>query len=361
MRHEESPTLRYFPAPHLHEGTTTAGIMFSVVLCLLPAGIWGVLLFGPRALYVLLVSVAGSLLTELAVAGLLLRRFTLADGSALLTGLLLGYSMPPAVPLFIPAVASFFAIAVIKMTFGGLGGNWMNPALGARVFVQLSWMGPMSAWRAPLSPAVDALSAATPLGLAKTALSSQTPGMRGPIDLVVAGLHPSGMGAGPLSGLLDRLGRLLPEGYGDLLVGRVAGSIGEVSAFLLLLGSIYLLVKKIIAWEIPAAYLGSFGLAAWAFGGLPFGAGLFRGDAAFHLLTGGLLLGALFMATDPVTSPMKRPGRIVFGLGCGLLTFVLRIWGSQPEGVALAIVLVNMFVPLLNRLGRRVVAKEVHK
>jgi electron transport complex protein RnfD len=225
--------------------------------------------------------------------------------------------------------------------------------------VQLSWPGPMSVWRAPLSSAADALSAATPLGLAKTALSSPALGMRGPIDLLVAGLHPSGPGAGPLSGLLDRLGRLLPDGYGDLLVGRVAGSIGEVSALLLLLGSIYLLIKKIIAWEIPVAYIGSFGLAAWTFGGLPFGAGLFHGDVAFHLLTGGLALGALFMATDPVTSPMKRPGRIIFGLGCGMLTFVLRIWGSQPEGVALAIVLLNMFVPLLNRIGRRVVAREV--
>jgi len=360
MGYGPGSALRPFPAPHLHEGPTTAGMMFSVVLCLLPAGIWGVLLFGQRALHVLLVSVGASLLTELAVSGLFLRRFTLADGSALLTGLLLGYSLPPAVPLFIPAAASFFAIAVIKQSFGGLGRNWLNPALGARVFVMFSWTGPMTRWQAPLA-AADVLSGATPLGLAKEALSHPVPGLRGPIELLLAGLRPSGLRAGPLSDLLQRLGRLAPAGYGQMALGNVAGCIGEGSALLLALGSIYLFVKKIIAWEIPAAYLGSFGLLAWAFGGLPFGAGLFRGDAAFHLLAGGLALGALYMAADPVTSPLKRPGRLIFGLGCGALTFLLRTWGSQPEGVALAVVLMNMFVPLLNRIGGRPISREAEQ
>jgi electron transport complex protein RnfD len=352
MRSVELSALERFPAPHLHEGATTAGMMLSVVLCLLPAGLWGALLFGPRALYVLSVSVGTSLLTELVVSGLFLRRFTLADGSALLTGLLIGYSLPPAVPLFIPAVASFFAIAVIKLTFGGLGRNWMNPALGARVFVMFSWTGPMTRWTAPLA-AADALSGATPLGLAKEALAHPVPGARGPVELLLAALHPSGLQAGPFAELLQRLGRLAPPGYGQLALGTLAGCIGEGSALLLALGSIYLFVKRIIAWEIPAAYLGSFSLLAWALGGLPFGAGPFRGDVAFHLLTGGLALGALYMAADPVTSPLRRPGRILFGLGCGGLTFLLRAWGSQPEGVALAIILMNMLVPLLNRIGGR--------
>lgn len=351
MRHRPVPGFRYYPAPHLHEGTTTAGIMFSVVLCLLPAGIWGVLLFGLRALQVLLVSVAASLLTELVVSALFFRRFTLADGSALVTGLLLGLSLPPAIPLFIPAAGSFFAIAVVKLTFGGLGRNWMNPALGARVFLLFSWPLPMSIWRTPAL--ADALSGATPLGLAKAALAAPDSAVRGPIDALLAGLQPYG--------LLLPLRRLLPPGYGDLALGGVAGCIGEGSALLLALGSIYLLVRKIIAWEIPAAYLGSFGLAAWVLGGLPYGSGLFHGDAVFHLLAGGLALGALFMATDPVTSPLRRSGRIVFGLGCGMLTFLLRNYGSQPEGVALAIVLMNMFVPLLNRIGRRSGAREEEK
>lgn len=359
MRSGGAFALEQFPAPHLHEGTTTAGMMFSVVLCLLPAGLWGVLLFGPRALYVLAVSVGTSLLTELAVSGLFLRRFTLGDGSALLTGLLLGYSLPPAVPLFIPAVASFFAIAVIKLTFGGLGRNWMNPALGARVFVMFSWTGPMTRWAAPLA-AADALSGATPLGLVKEALAHPVHGVRGPIELLLAGLHPAGLKAGFFPDLLQRLGRLTPAGYGQLALGTMAGCIGEGSALLLALGSVYLFVKKIIAWEIPAAYLGSFSLLAWAFGGLPFGTGLFRGDVAFHLLSGGLALGALYMAADPVTSPLRRPGRILFGLGCGGLTFLLRTWGSQPEGVALAVILMNMLVPLLNRIGARPAA-EVKK
>jgi electron transport complex protein RnfD len=353
MRHEPVTGLRYDPAPHLHEGTTTAGIMFSVALCLLPAAAWGVFLFGLRALYVLLASVAASLLTELAVSGLFFHRFTLADGSALVTGLLLGLSMPPGVPLFIPVAGSVFAIAVVKLTFGGLGRNWMNPALGARVFVLFSWPGPMSVWQTPAAASADALSGATPLGLAKAALAAQNPAVRGPIDALLAGLQPHGF--------LQPLARLLPPGYGDLLLGGVAGCIGEGSALLLLLGSIYLVVKKIIAWEVPAAYLGSFGLLAWALGGLPYGYGLFHGDAVFHLLTGGVALGALFMAADPVTSPLRRAGRIVFGLGCGILTFMLRGYGSQPEGVALAIISMNMFVPLLDRIGRRAGAWEVKK
>jgi len=359
MRFGQAFALEHFPAPHMHEGSTTAGMIFSVVLCLLPAGLWGVLLFGPRALYVLSVSVGASLLSELVLSGLFLRRFTLADGSALLTGLLLGYSLPPAVPLFIPAVASFFAIAVIKLTFGGLGRNWMNPALGARVFVMFSWTGPMTRWVAPLA-APDALSGATPLGMVKAALAQPVAGARGPLELLLAGLQPAGLKAGFLPDLLQRLERITPAGYGQLALGTLAGSIGEGSALLLALGSIYLFVKRIIAWEIPAAYLGSFSLLAWSLGGLPFGAGLFRGDAAFHLLSGGLALGALYMATDPVTSPLRRPGRILFGLGCGGLTFLLRAWGSQPEGVALAIILMNMLVPLLNRIGARPAA-EVKK
>jgi len=159
---------------------------------------------------------------------------------------------------------------------------------------------------------------------------------------------------GWLHDILAPAGRILPAGYGELFIGNIPGCIGEVSALLLLLGSIYLFIKKIITWEIPASYLVSFSLLVWIFGGFRYGAGLFKGDVLFHLLSGGLILGVFYMATDMVTSPMTRKGRLIFGVGAGFLTFLIRFYGSFPEGVSLAIILMNMFVPLLNRLTKPV-------
>jgi electron transport complex protein RnfD len=148
------------------------------------------------------------------------------------------------------------------------------------------------------------------------------------------------------------LARLFPDGYGQLFVGNIPGSIGEVSALLLLLGAVYLFVKRIITWEVPVAYVGTFSVLIWIFGGRMFGGGVFTGNIPFHLLTGGLMLGALYMATDMVTSPLTRRGMLIFGAGCGFLTFLIRIYGSFPEGVALSIIIMNMFVPLINRVTR---------
>jgi len=339
----EPKNLQAAAAPHVHVGTCTAGIMGTAVLCLLPAGAWGVFVFGAGALKVVLVSIAASLLTELLLA-LLLHRFTLMDGSALVTGLLVGYTMPASVPLYIPAAASVFAIAVAKMSFGGLGRNWMNPALAGRAFVAFSWAEPMAV-------------AAAPLALAKAGMEDFTVLAKGPMDFLIRKGYPTSAMDRALTGwlnehLLAPLGTSLPGGYLDLLLGNVPGCIGEVSALLLLLGGAALLARKIVRWETPVSYLGVFGLLVWVFGGLGFQGLLFRGDVAFQLFSGGLILGAFYMAPEPVTSPLTRRGRLIYGAGCGLLTFLIRFYGSLAEGVYLAIIFMNMFVPLINRFTR---------
>ena len=337
-------------SPHLHEGSSTARIMTSVILCLLPAGVWGVFLFGLYSLYVLLASVAASVLTEFIITRLQ-GRFTLNDWSAVLTGLLIGYNMPPSVPLYIPVIASVFAIAVVKMAFGGLGRNWMNPALAGRVFVTFSWTGFMTTWKTPLTWQTDAVTSATALGFVKSGLMTFEGTVRGPVEFLASKGYP----IGKLPAFLAPLGRLFSGRYGALFLGNIPGCIGEVSALLLLLGSIYLFVKKIITWEIPVSYIGTFALMIWFLGGRPFGGAVFTGDVPFHLLAGGLMLGALYMATDMVSSPLTSKGMIIYGVGAGFLTFLIRIYGSFPEGVSLAIIIMNMFVPLINRATRPVV------
>ncbi len=320
-------------SPHLHHPDSTARIMLDVIIALVPAGIWGVFVFGVKALLVLAVSVIGAVLGEY-LMNKVFKRFTLADYSAVLTGLLVGYNMPPAVPLFVPFLASLFAIIVVKWSFGGLGCNWMNPALGGRLFVFFSWTGAMTKWSAPCTqPGVDALGGASPLGFVKTGMMEFSGTISGPIEFMAKEGYPM-------------------NGYFDLFIGNVSGCIGEVSALLLILGGIYLLYRKVITWEIPVAYIGSFAILVWIFGGLKFTGSLFTGDIAFHLFAGGLMLGAIFMATDMVTSPLSTKGQIIFGIGCGFLTFLIRFYGSFPEGVSLAIVLMNIAVPLIDKYSK---------
>ena len=342
-------------SPHFHEGVSTNKIMVAVTLCLLPAAIWGVFIFGVRSSMVLLSSIAASLLTEFVITRLQ-GRFTLFDGSALVTGLLVGMNMPPAIPFYIPVVASVFAIAVAKMTFGGLGRNWMNPALAGRVFVMFSWTGPMTGWTVPRSWAADAVSSASPLSFLKTGLIDYQGSAQGPIAFLAEQGYPGGVSAqtGWMHKILEPLINLFPDGYGELILGNIPGCIGEVSALLLLLGTIYLFIKKIITWEIPLSYLVSFGLLIWIFGGKSFGAGFFRGNVLFHIFSGGLILGVFYMATDMVTSPLTGKGQIIFGIGAGFFTFLIRQYGSLPEGVSLAIIIMNMFVPLINRFSKPV-------
>ncbi len=294
------------PAPHLHQGPTTRGTMLTAAACLAPAAAWGVLVQGPAALAVLAAAVAASLASELAIGLAAWRRCTLADGSALLTGLLVGLSLPACAPWFLPAVAAVFAVAVVKASFGGLGRNWMNPALGGRLFVTFSW---------------PALLAARPLP--------------------TAGWLPVPYGYAS--------GSILPEGS---LVGGT-GALGLVSTALLALGGAYLLARRSAAWEVPASFAAAFALTIWGLGGLPAGDGLFRGDLPAALGGGGFALAALFMATDPVTSPRGRAARLAFGAGCGLLCFLLRAYGRRTEAPFLSVPLMNMVVPLLERLEAR--------
>jgi electron transport complex protein RnfD len=306
--------------------------MLWVLAALTPAGIWSIVLFGWHAALVIAASVAASVITEGLLNLAFKRPGTLDDLSAVVTGVLIGFNMPPEIPVFIPVVASIFAIGVVKWSFGGLGANWMNPALAGRVFVFFSWGTDMTSWTLPRLGGVDAVSGPTPLGSLKVAISHLSPGIDGPMRL------------------LESAG--VPTTYTDLFLGRVGGSLGEMSALLLLLGALVLIVVKVVDWEIPAAYIGSFALFIWAFDGMQYGGGLFSGDVLFHLFAGGLMLGALFMATDMVTSPLTRKGRIVFGIGCGLMTFVIRRFGNLPEGVSLAIIFMNILVPLINRFTK---------
>lgn len=340
-------------------------IMWFVLLSLTPALLWGIYLYGWRALVVILVAVGTSAACEFILVRFVVRprgrASVLKDGSAVLTGFLIGMTMPPAVPLFIPVVASVFAIAVVKWTFGGLGTNWMNPALAARVFVHFSWTAGMSAWTLPrtlahsASGGVDSVSAATPLGIIKTQVLGGSVAADGPMSLLrSAGFPRSGLDVSVTGWLnahiLSPLGANIPGGYVDLFVGNVPGAIGEGSVLLLLLGSIFMFGRRIISWEIPGSFFFSFALFEWIFGGTLFHTGFFTGDVLFSLCTGGVMLALFYMATDPVTSPMSSNGMIVYGSCVGIITVLIRAFGSFPEGVALAVIFMNMFVPLINRL-----------
>ena len=363
---EKIDNLLVTSSPQIHQGDTTARIMWTVSACLAPAGIWGVYVFGLRALVVIIVSLAAALAGEY-LAARLNKTSTLADGSAFVTGLLVAYNMPPDVPLYVPLVASLFGIIVVKWCFGGLGCNWMNPALAGRVFVFFSWTGGMTTWRFPSTMnAADTVSGASPLGFLKTGLADFQGTVSGAPEFLSASGYPvSGMDRAVSAWMGRTLGFAPGSGCVDLFVGNIPGCIGEVSALLLLLGAVVLLVRKIITWEIPVAYLGTFGVLIWMFGGRAFGQGFFSGDVLFHLFSGGLMLGAFYMATDMVTSPLTRKGMLIFGAGCGFLTFLIRIYGSFPEGVSLAIIFMNILVPMINRFTQPkrfgVTAKEPGK
>ncbi len=303
-------------SPHIRDKETVPGIMWKVSLALLPAAAAGVYFFGWSALMVILISVGTSLITEAVINKLTGKKKSLSDGSVFLSGLLLGMTLPPIVPLWIPAVGSIFAVAIAKHAFGGLGGNIFNPALAGRAFLTISWPLSLTTWKT--FRYIDGITGATPL-----AVIAEEQGME---KLLTAF-----GGEGAL--------------YQSLFWGRVGGSLGETSAFLLLLGGIYLLKKKIITWHIPLSFLATVALFAWIFAG----EGLFSGDPLFHLLAGGLILGAFFMATDYVTSPLSKKGKLIFGLGAGIITCLIRFWGGSPEGVTYAILLMNAATPLIDR------------
>jgi Na+-translocating ferredoxin:NAD+ oxidoreductase subunit D len=330
--------------PHVREPGAGIGFAWTAALCLLPACLWGVLAFGLAAVKVLVVSVGVSCLVEL-VLMLPGRRFTLADGTALLSGLLIGCSMPPGIALYVPAAASAFAMAVVKHSFGGLGGNWMNPAMAGRTFALFCWPAPAAAWIGPFTHP-DALGSATPLAVLRGLPAGTSPWQA----MASRGFPSSGLEAGAIDWFRRVLGISLPPGSVDLLVGVRAGAVGEASILLIAAGASILLAWRIIRWEIPAAVLGTFALLSWVCGG-PSGT-LFSGFPFHAVFSGGIVFCAFFSATDPVTSPMGRWGRILYAVGVGGVAFLLRRFGSQAEGAGMAVILMNCFVPLLDRWVR---------
>ncbi len=306
--------------PHVHDEENTAKIMWTVSAALLPATLMAVYYFGMPAIKVILICIATSLLIEAGMQWLLKKPITLSDGSAFLTGLLLAMNLPANVPFYIPFIGSFVAIMIAKHLFGGLGFNIFNPALVGRAFVLVSFAKIMTTFVSPATTfmAVDAKTTATPLVLLKE----------------------EGM-----SKLLEIYHTKMAL-YQDLFIGNRAGSLGETSVIALLLGAGFLLMKKYITWHVPIPFIATVGILSWLFGGKE---GLMSGDAIFNMMSGGLILGAFFMATDYVTGPSVRNAQVVFGIACGILTVLIRLKGGYPEGVMFAILLMNCFAPLLDR------------
>jgi Na+-translocating ferredoxin:NAD+ oxidoreductase subunit D len=319
-------------SPHVFANESVPKIMWTVVISLIPAGMGAVYFFGARALWIIVIGILSAVATEAALQKLLKKPIAVSDGSAALTGLLLAYNVSAQVPLWMPAVGSFFAIAVGKMVFGGLGFNPMNPALLGRAFLLASWPTHMTIFSqaVPIDGTVsgiDIMTGATPLNVLKTCQG------------ILA--HPQDFSPQQLIDATDALGKL-DASIKNLFIGRVGGCLGETSVLLLLIGAAFLMYKRYIGWKIPFTYVGTVALLTWALGGNPL----------FHVLSGGLVLGAFFMATDMVTSPVTFWGRIYFGIGCGVITVLIRLVGGYPEGVSYSILLMNLTTPLLDRMTR---------
>ena len=311
------------PAPHLHGKESTRRIMLDVIIALLPASLVAIFFAGLSALSVFVVSIVTCVATEYVIQRFMRRGpSTVGDLSALLTAILLALNLPPSSPWWMVMIGAVVAIGIAKMTFGGLGNNLFNPALVGRVVLLISFPVLMTDWSMPYSifyhPA-DAVSGATPLGIIKEGL---------------------------LQGLtIDQLNAQYNLSYWYLLFGKISGSMGEASAVALLLGFVYLLIRKVIRPHIPITIFITIALFT---GILWWVDPQHYADPLFHLLTGGVLIGAIFMATDYVTSPMSVKGMVIFGVGIGVITVLIRVWGAYPEGVSFAILIMNATVPLLN-------------
>jgi len=329
--------------PHLRDSTSIPTIMYSVIAALAPALMGAVYFFGIQALVLIVLSVVTCVATEALIQRLSGRQMTVTDGSAVVTGILLAFNLPAGVSWWIPVIGSVFAIAVGKMTFGGLGFNPMNPALLGRVFLLMSWPVQMTTtWTAPRGSAqFDAVTVATPLAILKQNTAILKNHANESFDAVNAAM----------TTMVD-----LKMSITDLFVGRVSGCIGETSAILLIIGGLFLLYKRYIDWRVPFSFIATVGVLSWIFGGYE---GYFTGPWLFHILAGGVIIGAFFMATDMVTSPITPTGQLVFGFGCGVLTVIIRLIGGFPEGVSFAILLMNLTVPLIDRFTRPTVFGKV--
>lgn len=287
-------------SPHARHTDTTSKIMFDVAIAMLPASLYGVWQFGLKALMIIFVSVLSCVLSEYVYEAFMGKKITVMDGSAVVTGMILALNMPPEVPLWIPMLGGIFAIIIVKQLFGGLGQNFMNPALAARCFLLISFAGRMTTFT------LDGVSGATPLAELKAGKA---------VDVAA------------------------------MFVGKIPGTIGEVSVIALLIGAAYLVIRKVISLRIPLTYIATTLIFAAIFGGHGLSANYLLG----HLFGGGLIFGAFFMATDYVTSPITEKGQYVYGVILGILTGIFRIFGGSAEGVSYAIIFSNILVPLIER------------
>lgn len=301
-------------SPHTSGNETITSIMRDVIIALIPALIAGCLVFGLRALIVTLTCVLSCALSEFIWCKLLKKTNSTTDLSAVVTGMLLAFNMPASIPLWMAVIGSVFAIIVVKQFFGGIGHNFANPALAARAFLLASWALAMTTWYEPgtvlpLFGSPDALSSATPLAAYAAGESNFS--------------------------------------YLTLLLGNHGGCIGETSALAILIGGAYLLVRRVIRIRVPLIYIATVALGTWAFAGSN---GFGSGDPLYQILSGGLMLGAFFMATDYTTTPTTPKGQIIFALGCGVITVLIRCYGGYPEGVSYSILLMNIATPLIEKL-----------
>jgi electron transport complex protein RnfD len=320
------------PSPHAHTRESVPGVMYGVIISLLPALGVSVFYFGIGMLIITTVSILSCVLFEYLIQKFIMKvKPSHLDGSAMLTGLLLAFCLPANLPYWMVSIGALVAVGIGKMTFGGLGNNIFNPALVGRVFLFISFPVAMTSWPEPGQwlKYADAVTGATPLGLMKEGLAMKT------------------------------VGEIMPEvpSFLNLFLGNMMGSSGEVAAFALLIGMIYLLVRKIITWHIPLSIIGT----VFIFTGILWLVNPDRfASPLFHLLTGGLMLGAIYMATDYVTSPMTVKGMLIYGAGIGIVTVLIRVFGAYPEGVQFAILIFNGFTPLLNKyIKPRRFGKEV--
>ena len=313
----EMPKLTLSSSPHIQTNENVTTVMRDVIIALLPATIAAIYYFRFGAIINILVAVLGAVAAEYLIQKLMKKPITIKDYSAAVTGLLLAFNVPSTLPWWMTLIGSVFAIAVVKQLFGGLGHNFMNPALAARAVLLASWPVEMTSW---VTTGADAVATATPLAVIK------------------------GAEAGATSASMF-----------DLLIGNVGGCIGETSAILLIIGGIYLIYRGVITYVIPTYYIGTVAVLTFIFSGFNISM------ISYNILAGGLILGAFFMATDYTTSPVSKKGQIIYAIGCGLLTAVIRYYGGYPEGVSYSILLMNVATPLIDKYISPRVFGEVAK
>ncbi|MFI1773005.1 RnfABCDGE type electron transport complex subunit D [Thalassobellus citreus] len=326
-------------SPHVHSDRTSKKLMYDVVIALIPAFLVSLYVFGISALIATSVAIASCMLFEYVIQKYLLKTdVTITDGSALITGILLAFNLPATLPIWMIIVGSLIAIGVAKLSFGGLGFNIFNPALVGRVFLLVSFPVQMTMWPTAIennTTLVDAVTGATPLGVIKEGLQ--------------------------YGETMTEISSKIPSAI-DMLFGFTGGSLGEMSAIALLLGGLYLIIRKVITWHIPVTLLASMAVITGVFW---FINAEQYANPIIHLLSGGAILGAFYMATDLVTSPMTKKGMIIFAIGIGLITVLIRLFGAYPEGISFAILIMNAFVPLINkyfkprRFGNKIKSKIV--